>query len=74
MQVPEDPLPQPTVWLHQVTTAESLGGAPGERVQVHSSPMSMVLQESSQQRSEQTYSSRARGGSQLIDMYHKLIY
>ena len=47
MQVPEDPLPQPAVWLYQTTTAESVERAPGERVQIHPSPVSLVLQESS---------------------------
>ena len=55
MQIPEDPLPQPAVWMYQTTTAESVGGAFGERMQIYSSPVSMVFQESAQQRSEQTH-------------------
>ena len=48
LQVPEDPMPQPTTWLYQTTTTESVGGAFGERVHCHSSPVFMVFQESTQ--------------------------
>ena len=50
MQVQENPMPQQAVWLSQATAAEPVGGALGEGVQVHSSPVSMVLKESTQQR------------------------
>ena len=40
---------QQAVWLPQTTIAEPVGRAFGERVQVHSSPMSMVFKESAQQ-------------------------
>ena len=41
---------QQAVWLHKASSAESVGGALGERVQVHTGSVSMVLQESTQQR------------------------
>ena len=41
---------QQAVWLHEASSAEPVGGALGERVQVHPSPVPMVLQESTQQR------------------------
>ena len=48
LQIHKSPLPQPAVWLYQTTTAESVGGAFRRRVQVHSSPVSVVLQEGTQ--------------------------
>ena len=54
MQVQKDPMPKLAVRLHQAPFAESVGGAFGERMQVHSSPVPMVLKESTQQRSKQT--------------------
>ena len=48
LQVPEDPMLQPAIWLYQTATTESVGGAFGERVHFHSSPVFMVFQESTQ--------------------------
>ena len=43
-------MPQQTIWLHQATAEESVGRSLREKVQVHSSSVSLVLQESTQQR------------------------
>ena len=39
---------QQAVWLHEASSAEPVGGALGESVQVHPSPVPLVLQESTQ--------------------------
>ena len=52
LQVPKDPMSQQAVWLYEAASAEPVGGALGERMQVHTGPVPMVLQESTQQRSE----------------------
>ena len=43
-------MPQQAVWLYEASSAEPVGGALGERVQVYTGSVSMVLQESTQQR------------------------
>ena len=50
LQIQEDPMPQQAIWMSQITFAEPVGGTLGKGVQVYSSPVSMVLQKSAQQR------------------------
>ena len=50
MQIHQNTMPQQTIWLYQATAEESVGRSLRERVQVYSSSVPLVLQESTQQR------------------------
>ena len=54
MQVQEDSVSQQAVWLPQATAAKPVGRTLREGMQVYSSAVSMVLQESAQQGGRRT--------------------